>query len=116
MPVGVAVVDPLTPDGDAALNQRAFAVSDRVLHQNGVGQIPMDAGEIFETELLGAIGAIPHTRFHLSLRFPLALAGRFLAPAELPERPPPLHSSASRQHCDPISSRPAAAKLIVPKA
>ena len=80
----------------AALNQRAFAVSDRVLHQNGVGQIPMDAGEIFETELLGAIGAIPHTRFHLSLRFALALAGRFLAPAELPERPPPLHSSASR--------------------
>src|SRR6516165_2672395 len=48
----------------AALHQRAFAISDRVLHQDGVGQIPMSAGEILETELIGAIRAVPHTRFH----------------------------------------------------
>ena len=54
----------------AALHQRAFVISDRVLHQDGVGQILMSAGEILETELIGAIRAVPHTRFHhLSLRF-----------------------------------------------
>src|SRR6516162_2334203 len=48
----------------AALHQRAFSVSDRVLHQNGVGQIPMNAGETLETELIGTVRAVPHTRFH----------------------------------------------------
>src|SRR6516164_7642507 len=48
----------------AALHQRAFSVSDRVLHQDGVGQIPMNAGETLETELIGTVRAVPHTRFH----------------------------------------------------
>src|SRR6516165_11819444 len=48
----------------AALHQRTFAISDRVLHQDGVGQIPMSAGEIPETELIGTVRAVPHTRFH----------------------------------------------------
>src|SRR5215472_13869812 len=52
-----------------ALHERAFAISDRMLHQNGVGQIPMNAGETLETELVGTVRAVPHTRFHLSLRF-----------------------------------------------
>src|SRR5215469_4699489 len=75
----------------AALHQRSFAVSDCVLHQNGVGQIPMNTGEIFETEFVDAIGAVPHTRFHLKPPlWPLAAAAsrlllrrldcRFLAP------------------------------------
>src|ERR1700739_5718 len=47
-----------------ALHERAFAISDGVLHQNGVGQIPMNAGEILKTELVGALPGVPHTRFH----------------------------------------------------
>src|SRR6516225_8999407 len=66
----------------AALHQRAFAISDRVLHQDGVGQIPMSAGEVLETELIGAISAVPHTRFY-HLKSPLwplgAAASRLLA-------------------------------------
>src|SRR6516225_142970 len=66
----------------AALHERAFTISDRVLHQNGVGQIPMSAGEILETELIGAIRAVPHTRFY-HLKPPLwplgAAASRLLA-------------------------------------
>src|SRR6516164_7789828 len=48
----------------AALHERTFAISDRVLHQDGVGQIPMSAGEIPETELIGTVRTVPHTRFH----------------------------------------------------
>src|SRR6516165_2132681 len=48
----------------AALHERTFAISDRVLHQDGVGQIPMSAGEILETELIGTVRAVPHARFH----------------------------------------------------
>src|SRR5215472_8130857 len=66
----------------AALHERAFTISHRVLHQNGVGQIPMSAGEILETELIGAIRAVPHTRFY-HLKPPLwplgAAASRLLA-------------------------------------
>src|SRR3974377_627228 len=60
----------------AALHQRALAISDRVLHQNGVGQIPMNAGETLETELIGTVRAVPHTRFpHLKPPlWPLAAA------------------------------------------
>ena len=54
----------------AALHERAFAVCDRVLHQNGVGQIPMNAGEVLEAEFVGAVHAVPHARFlHPTLRF-----------------------------------------------
>src|SRR5262249_10025948 len=59
----------------AALHERAFAISDRVLYQNGVGQIPMNAGEIVETELVGTIRAVPHTSFH-HLKPPLWPLGR----------------------------------------
>src|SRR5580704_13764304 len=53
----------------AALHQCAFAVGDGVLDQHGVGQVPVDAGEIFKAEFVGAVGAVPRTRFlHLSLR------------------------------------------------
>src|SRR5438477_7445402 len=54
----------------AAMHKRALAVSDRVLHQNGVEQIPMNAGEVLEAEFIGAVRAVPHTRcLHPSLRF-----------------------------------------------
>src|SRR6266481_5192927 len=54
----------------AAVHERALAVSDRVLHQNGVEQIPMIASEVLEAEFIGAVRAVPHTRFlHPSLRF-----------------------------------------------
>jgi hypothetical protein len=48
----------------ATLHERAFAISDCVLHQNGVRQIPMNAGETLETELIDAVRAVSHTRFH----------------------------------------------------
>src|SRR5215469_5859539 len=48
----------------AALHQRSFAASDRVLHQHGVGQIPMNASEILKAEFVGAVPAVPHARFH----------------------------------------------------
>src|SRR5260370_11561523 len=54
----------------AAMYERAFAVSDRVLDQNGVEQIPMNASKVLEAEFIGAVRAVPHTRFlHPSLRF-----------------------------------------------
>src|SRR6266566_1164778 len=54
----------------AAVHERALAVCDRVLHQNGVEQIPTNASEVLEAEFIGAVRAVPHTRFlHPSLRF-----------------------------------------------
>ena len=83
----------------AALHQRALAISDCVLHQNCIGQIPMNAGEILETELIGAVPAVSHARFH-HLKPPLwpltaapsqllvrRLDWPFLGSLELPERP-----------------------------
>src|ERR1700675_147599 len=53
----------------AAVDERALVVGDGVLDQHGVGQVPVDAGEIFKAEFVGAVGAVPRTRFlHLSLR------------------------------------------------
>ena len=53
----------------AALDQRALAVPDRMLDQDRVGQIPVHAGEVFEAEFVGAVRAVPHSRFlHASLR------------------------------------------------
>src|ERR1700681_1736888 len=46
----------------AALNQRTFPVPDRVLDQNGIGQIPIYADEIFEAEFVGAVRAVSDTR------------------------------------------------------
>src|SRR5260370_40169246 len=47
----------------AAMYERALAVSDRELHQNGVEQVPMNASEVLEAEFIGAVRAVPHTRF-----------------------------------------------------
>src|SRR5262249_45106321 len=118
----------------AALHERAFAISDCVLHQDGVGQIPMNAGEILETELIGAIGAVPHTRFH-HLKPPLWPLGaatsrllvcrldrrffwRFLARqgAAPSGRPLCVPTQLADRRFDPISSLSASAKLRVPKA
>src|SRR5215469_3458165 len=108
----------------AALHQRAFAASDRVLHQNGVGQIPMNAGEIFETEFVGAVGAVPHARFHLKppLWPPAAAASRrspfcrFLGPLRAARAAaPPLRTRLDGTVLRPISSRPAAAKAASSK-
>src|SRR5580700_10459692 len=53
----------------AAVDERALVVGDGVLDQHGVGQVPVDAGEIFKAEFIGAVGAVPRTGFlHLSLR------------------------------------------------
>src|ERR1700731_410000 len=53
----------------AAVDERALTVGDGVLDEPGVGQIPVDAGEIFKAEFVGAVGAVLPTRFlHLSLR------------------------------------------------
>ena len=53
----------------AALDQRAFAVADRMLDQNRVGQIPVYAGEFLKAEFVGAVSAVAYTRFqHPSLR------------------------------------------------
>jgi hypothetical protein len=34
-----------------------------MLIERRFGQIPVNGGELFETEFVGAIGAVPHTRF-----------------------------------------------------
>jgi len=53
----------------AAVNEVALAVPDGVLDEPAVGEIPVDAGELFEAETLGAVSAVPRTRFlHPSLR------------------------------------------------
>src|SRR6266581_6851458 len=88
----------------AAMYERALAVSDCVLHHNGVEQIPMNASKVLEAEFIGAVRAVPHTRFlHASLpllplvpaafRRPFGLLarrsiGRFLAPDLVPNWPP----------------------------
>src|SRR6516165_5514484 len=112
----------------AALHERAFTISDRVLHQNGVGQIPMSAGEILETEFIGAIRAVPHTRFyHLKpplwplTRLPpgywlvglIAVSpGVSWLPKELPRAAAPCAPTRlPGRRCDPISSLSASAKL-----
>ena len=47
----------------AARDDRAFARCDGMLVESRFGQIPVNGGELFETEFVGAIGAVPHTRF-----------------------------------------------------
>ena len=70
----------------AALHERTFAFADGVLDQEGVGQIPVDAGEIFKAEFVGAVSAVPRTRFlHLSLR----LMAQYGASPSAPEPWPP---------------------------
>src|SRR3954447_19830710 len=47
----------------AALHDRTLARCDRVLVEHGSIQIPVDRGQLFEAELIGAVNAVPHTRF-----------------------------------------------------
>jgi len=47
----------------AAIDQLGFAGADSVLVKRRLGQIPMDFFEVFETEFVGAVGTVPHTRF-----------------------------------------------------
>ena len=47
----------------AAGDDRRLAGGDGVLVERRLGQIPVDRGEIFEAEFVGAVGAVPHTRF-----------------------------------------------------
>src|SRR6516225_10722711 len=107
----------------AALHQRALAISDCVLHQNGVGQIPNNAGETLETELIGTVRAVPHTHFH-HLKPPLwplaAAASRLLVrrldwPLLVPFLVPFLGPSWPIQSCpsgDPPLCSPASAAGI----
>jgi hypothetical protein len=51
------------------MNHRALVAGDRMLDQSRVGQIPIDPGEILEAEFVGAVSAVPQTRFlHTDLR------------------------------------------------
>ena len=84
----------------AALDQRAFAVPDRMLDQDRIGQIPVHAGEVFKAEFVGAVRAVPHTRF-LHAKPPLVarLDGA---------RDPPQMSAVTRSQeaRDPIAEHP----------
>ena len=98
----------------AAVHERAFAVADGVLDQKSVGQIPVDAGEIFEAEFVGAVGAVPATRFlHRSLRLTAQISAHLSSapepcPAGWRRCATPIHPPAS---VDPISSDAASAKI-----
>src|SRR5262249_19401712 len=59
-----------------ALHDRGFAVGDGVLVKLGRIEIPVHRGEIFEAELVGAVGTVAQTRF-------------------LHERPPTTHPAAA---------------------
>ncbi len=47
----------------AARDERRFAAGDGVLVERGLGEIPMNRGEILEAEFVGAIGTVSQTRF-----------------------------------------------------
>ena len=62
----------------AAGDDGRLIVADGVLVKRGLGKIPMNAGEIFEAEFVGAVRAIPYTSFlHPSLRHCACLWARF---------------------------------------
>src|ERR1700680_1545489 len=61
----------------AAVDERALVGGGAVLDRHWFWQVPVDAGEIFKSEFVGAVGSVPRTRFlHLSLR----LLARSLGP------------------------------------
>ena len=61
----------------AAAHEDAFAIGDRVLDQDCVRQIPVDRRSVVQAKLVGAMGAIPQTRFlHASLRNASGSVGR----------------------------------------
>ena len=47
----------------AARRQHRLAAADRVLIERGLGQVPMNGSQALEAGLVGANGAVPHTRF-----------------------------------------------------
>ena len=61
----------------AAAHEEAFAIGDRVLDQDCVRQIPVDRRSVVQAKFVGAMGAIPQTRFlHASLRNSSGSVGR----------------------------------------
>src|SRR5262245_43777917 len=47
----------------AAFHDRGFPCRDRVLVERGRGEVPVDRAEVRETKSIGAVGAVPQTRF-----------------------------------------------------
>src|ERR1700722_3006584 len=47
----------------AAGDNRRLAITNGMFVEWGFGQIPVNRGEIFEAEFVGAVGAVPRTRF-----------------------------------------------------
>src|SRR5262249_17524772 len=47
----------------AAVHDEAFAIGNRMFVKRGLGEIPMDAGQTFETKFFGAMGAVPQSCF-----------------------------------------------------
>ena len=53
----------------AAIDERALVVGDGMLDKRGIGQIPVDRGQVFQAEFFRTMGAVPETRFlHPRLR------------------------------------------------
>ena len=52
----------LRADG-AALDERGFLGGQRMLVERGRVEIPVHRGQLFETEFIGAVSAVPQTRF-----------------------------------------------------
>src|SRR6185295_7949653 len=74
----------------ATRDDRSFTRGDGMLVEQRLGQVPVDCGEIFETEFVSAISAVPHTlllhanssqlsRFNNSLAGSLGPAGGSLS-------------------------------------
>ena len=47
----------------AAGDNGRLAITNGMLVERGFGQIPVNRGEIFEAEFIGAVRAVPRTRF-----------------------------------------------------
>ena len=73
----------------AARDDRGLVGRDGVLVERRLGQVPSHLGETLETELVGATGAVPHTRL-LHAIFPAANAPL----ARIPQTIAPLAKSA----------------------
>ena len=47
----------------AAVHDGAFSIGYRMFVERGLREVPMDARQTFETKFLGAVGAVPQSRF-----------------------------------------------------
>ena len=107
----------------AAFHDRGFPGRDRVLVERGRGEIPVDRAEVLEAKSIGAVGAVPQTRFLHERpprrsrrppdRLPVAISGRLndSARRSIPRpiiglaRLSMLRRSSARVHCaNPLSS------------